>query len=164
MEIKNNYELTDEQIVDILADAFEVGCGVDYYGEKPDGAYERAKKELTDRGRPEICREDILCQALKDGNTIRICKDTEDDSFSDSYICYRPVIENGKIVQRRKLIKKMTRLESVGYITLQTLTAAANRKAEEDGFDNFEDFEEEADGLDMDAIVQLAGYGEVIYG
>lgn len=163
MEIKN-YELTDEQIVDIFADAFEVGCGVDYYKAKPDGADERAKKELTAGGKSEIYKEDILCQVLKDGGTIRICKDTEDDSFSDSYICYRPIVENGKIVQRRKLIKKMTWMESVGYITLQTLTAAANQKATEDGFDNFEDFEKEADGLDMDAIVQLAGYGEVIYG
>lgn len=141
-------KITKEDVVDILSAAIE---GIGYWGEiiPNERQYEEAKKWLLENAEPdydngEICYEEVVAQILFDGKSVTV-RDIEDDRES--------------WLSLSNLAKGIQTAFREGYYSSYNWLVPDG-----DGFGEWYLETSQIGSEVADVIIQLAVWGEVIYG
>ena len=141
-------KITKEDVVDILSSA--IG-GIDYWGElvPNDRQYEEARKWLRKNAEPEyddgeICYEEIIAQILFDGKSVTV-RDIEDGK--ESWLSLSNLARGIQTAFREGYYSSYNWLVPYG-----------------DGFGEWHLETSQIDAEVSDIIIQLAVWGEVVYG
>ena len=141
-------KITKEDVVDILSSA--IG-GIEYWGEivPNDWQYEKAYKWLRENAEPDyddgiICYEEIVAQILFDGKSVTV-RDIEDDKES--------------WLSLSNLAKGIQTAFQEGYYSSYNWLIHDG-----DGLGKWHLETSQIDSCIADVIIQLAVWGEVIYG
>lgn len=141
-------KITKEDVVDILSSA--IG-GISYWGEivPNDRQYEKTKRWLlknaeSDYDDGEICYEEVVAQMLFDGKSVTV-RDSEDDK--ESWLSLSNLAQGIQTAFREGYYSNYNWLVPDG-----------------DGFGEWHLETSQIDAEVADVIIQLAAWGEVVYG
>ena len=141
-------KITKEDVVDILSSA--IG-GISYWGEiiPNDRQYEKAKRWLLENAESnyddgEICYEEVVAQILFDGKSVTV-RDSEDDK--ESWLSLSNLAQGIQTAFREGYYSSYNWLVPDG-----------------DGFGEWYLETSQIDSEVSDVIIQLAVWGEVVYG
>ena len=142
-------KITKEDVVDILS--YALGDGIGYWGEivPNDRHYEEAKKWLRENAEPDyddgtICYEEIVAQILFSGRSVTV-RDVEEDKES--------------WLSLSNLSDGIQRAFRDGYYTSYNWLVPDG-----DGFGEWHLETSQIDSEVSDVIIQLAAFGQVVYG
>ena len=138
-------KITKEDVVDILSSAMD---GIGYWGRivPNDEQYKEAKKWLRENSEPdyEICCEEVISQILFDGKSVTI-REIEDDK--ESWLSLSNLARGIQTAFREGYYSSYNWLVPDG-----------------DGFGGWHLEPDQIDAEVADVIIQLAVWGEVVYG
>ena len=141
-------KITKEDVVDILSSA--IG-GIGYWGEivPNDRQYEETKRWLLENAEPdyddgEICYEEVIAQILFDGKSVTV-RDSEDDK--ESWLSLSNLAQGIQTAFREGYYSGYNWLVPDG-----------------DGFGEWHLETSQIDSEVSDVIIQLAVFGQVVYG
>ena len=141
-------KITKEDVVDILSSAMD---GIGYWGEivPNDRQYEKAKRWLLENAESdyddgEICYEEVVAQILFDGKSVTV-RDSEDDK--ESWLFLSNLAQGIQTAFREGYYSSYNWLVPDG-----------------DGFGEWHLETSQIDAEVADVIIQLAVWGEVVYG
>ena len=141
-------KITKEDVVDILSSA--IG-GIGYWGEivPNDRQYEETKRWLLENAEPdyddgEICYEEVIAQILFDGKSVTV-RDSEDDK--ESWLSLSNLAQGLQTAFREGYYSGYNWLVPDG-----------------DGFGEWHLETSQIDSEVSDVIIQLAVFGQVVYG
>ena len=138
-------KITKEDVVDILSSAMD---GIGYWGRivPNNEQYKEAKKWIRENEEPdyEICYEEVIAQMLFDGKSVTI-RDIEDDK--ESWLSLSNLAQGIQTAFREGYYSSYNWLVPDG-----------------DGFGKWHLETSQIDSEVSDVIIQLAVWGEVVYG
>lgn len=139
-------KITKEDVLDIICSAVNGGVGYWAAVSADDNDYSEAKKHLVEQGADlkDVCYEEVFAQILFDGKELEVTDIEKDETY---------------LLSLEKLFIGLRKAIEEGYYSHYNWFVP-----EGDGFGEWQLETSQIDSEVSDVIIQLAVFGEVIYG
>lgn len=161
-EIQVTVKVTEDALEDFLSNAIGDVCGCAWWKAANQADYDEAKAQLVAEGIDEPCLETVWARMLLNGKKLRLLDPESEWHWSG----HKP----GEMLWKAQIITEGCEPEGGEWhdVGIEDLVKGLQEYGRI-GYANkcrptFESISEDGDFYDADAVVQIAMYGEVIYG